>query len=498
MGTVTEFINLLPYKITVFFAYSFACYNIVHSLLKDKSNTVLTFLAIFFTKLFTAFLIFKYSLPKVIGLLIFETAVFIIIILLTSGKTVTKLLCIASDIISQIISSLITNLLPTIILQGKDFNEIYKCENGLISPFLFLKCIVVITVSFAFSAVFRLINPGSKHKRSKNMYAYFALLPLSHILIITIILLLVRFGCYTKVEIDGTIGTVITFLTFLIVLFDCSFNPIIDYFERLEEQNINAERKLLKNELDYQQMLMIKEEKQQLKKVKHDLINIATTAKGFIEINCPEKAKAILQNTTDDLIGINDFSVCTSETVNTVLYMKTKQAKNSNILLNIDISESFSLLPSDYDICRLLGNLIDNALNATNQISESRACSICISIDKEKILITTENPFTVQKKRPIDKSGKHGNGINIIKEITQKYNGKFIQTQDSNKWYTETMLQNKRAKNSTPPPNFELILTLFVNSYFPHPLYTSRKNLQTYKRRASIVRMLALRFIQSF
>lgn len=41
MGPIIDITNLFPYRIIMLFAYSFACYNIAHSVLKINSILLL-------------------------------------------------------------------------------------------------------------------------------------------------------------------------------------------------------------------------------------------------------------------------------------------------------------------------------------------------------------------------------------------------------------------------------------------------------------------------
>lgn len=462
MGPIIDLTNLFPYRIIILFAYSFACYNIVHSILKDKYHTVITFVSIFLIRLITSLVFFNYENINILGYLSFSAALVILLLFITNGKVYIKCMCVLFNLISHMLSSLIMAVLMLILFNGKDYYEIYQSDNeNLIYLYLFLiECVVIITVSFLFAGILKLFNSNRCHTHNKKIYAYFSFLPFSHILIIIVALFLNPYDINDMQSLNTGIDVIITLMTLLIILFDCSFPFIIDYFERLEERNITNEKKLLKNEFDYQQMMMLKEEKQRIRKIKHDLINITTTAKGFIEIGAPDRATAILQNTTDDLAGIKDICICKNETINTILYMKTKQADRYGIALNINISEEFYVAPNDYDLCRILGNLIDNALNAVNQLKSNRECNIDIDINMNHIIITTENHFTKSGTKRIDKTGIHGNGTTIIKEIAKKYDGKFTQKQKDDIWYTKTLLVNKNGADSTPPRKLSLFETL--------------------------------------
>lgn len=50
------------------------------------------------------------------------------------------------------------------------------------------------------------------------------------------------------------------------MLFDCSFPFVIEYFEKIHQQNIIGEREILRNKMDYNQMMMLKDENKDTEK----------------------------------------------------------------------------------------------------------------------------------------------------------------------------------------------------------------------------------------
>lgn len=227
--------------------------------------------------------------------------------------------------------------------------------------------------------------------------------------------------------------------------------PIIDISVLFSNIQKLFQKKLMKNKLNYQQMQMLKEENQEFRKLRHDYLNIISTAKGFIEIDKPEKALSLFQNISDDLTGLSGFSVCSNETINTIFFTKIQQAKGFGVNLTVHINENFGVLIDEYDLCRVLCNLIDNAINAAKKSENNKICDFNITINEQNIVIDSKNSFEATKQK------QHGNGIRIIKEITSKYDGAYSSKQENSVWYTSILLNNQPANKATPP-NFRLNL----------------------------------------
>lgn len=456
MGPIIDITTLFPYRIIILFAYSFACYNIAHSVLKDKFNSFITLIAIFVARILTSIAFFNRESLEALGYPVFAILLFIILTFLTVGKRSYEIICIIFSFISQFLSTMLTAFMQALVYQGKEYADVFGTDNpNLYHLYTYLaSAIIMIAVSFLFSSILKLFNTRKSSLSNKKIYAYISFLPFSHILIIVFPLLLVPADYKLMQSFNTTTDLPIIIMISVILLFDCAFPFVIDYFEKVEKQNIQNEKELMKNKLDYQQMQMLKEEKQEFRKLRHDYLNIISTAKGFIEIDKPEKALSLFQNISDDLTGLSGFSVCSNETINTIFYTKIQQANDFGVNLTVNTDENFGVLIDDYDLCRVLCNLIDNALNAAKESESDKICDFNITINEENIIVNSKNSFEATKQKKPYKSRLHGNGIGIIKEITSKYDGKYSAKQENNIWYTNILLNNQPANKATPPPNF--------------------------------------------
>lgn len=448
MGPIIDITNLFPYRIIILFAYSFACYNIAHSVLKDKFNSFITLIAIFIARILTSVAFFNRESIDALGYPVFAILLFIILTFLTVGKRSYKIICLLFSFISQFLSTMLTAFMQALVYQGKEYAEVFETDNpNLYHLYIYLaSAIIMVAVSFLFSSILKLFNSRKSSLSNKKIYAYISFLPFSHILIMVFPLLSVPDDYQNTPGFISAIDLPVIIMIGVILLFDCTFPFVIDYFEKVEKQNIQNKKELIKNKLDYQQMQMLNDEKHEFRKLRHDYLNIISTAKGFIEINKPEKALLLFKNISDDLTGLSGFSVCSNETINTIFYTKIQQAKAANIKFTVNIDENYAILIDEYDLCRILCNLIDNALNAAKLSNPDKLCNFYIAINEDFLIIESKNNFTSAKQSKPDKSALHGNGIGIIKEITSKYDGTYLAKQECNVWFTEVKLKNKAIK----------------------------------------------------
>ncbi len=194
-------------------------------------------------------------------------------------------------------------------------------------------------------------------------------------------------------------------------------------------------------------LTQIKQEKHnatiEMHQIKHDIFDVLVTIQGLLEIGMTDKALEIVQRITADLTEAYSYSQCKNETLNIILSIKLAQAKKLNVDLILNVKESAVLLVDDYDICRLLSNLLNNALHAVSHLpTEQRVIYFSIEISEHDFQIFGKNYYlqTLAPKAPDD---AHGNGTKIIKKICCNYNGNYYTYTKNNIFFTETILRNK-------------------------------------------------------
>lgn len=448
MGPIIDITPLFPYRILMHIAEVFAYYNIAHSITKDKYHPAITIAAIFAAKELWAALLFNTPI-EITGYIFFGITLFIILKFLTEGITAHKAVSVVFGIISKIFAAFITGLVAGVVYQGKSYDDVFKNENpNLDYLYMFLShCILIIVVSYLFAGILKFFNRKKvASSRNNKLLLLFSFFPASHIMIV-FFPLSVAPKDYDNVPNFGlTINFVVFAFILIVMLFDCLFPFAMDYFEAIEERNILNERALTKSKMEYQQVLMRKEDQQEFRKVKHDYANLISAAKGFIEIGKPEKALEILQRTNDDITGLSRFSLCSNETVNTIIYMKKQEAEKDGIKVKAEVEEHYPLNVDDYDLCRVLGNIIDNAVNALRVFEGEKLFGLSIEIDEDFVRIKGENPFDAAKAKRKRRSKDHGQGTVIIKDIASKYDGSYNVRQENGIWYTDTVLKNIKTK----------------------------------------------------
>ncbi|MGB4660001.1 MAG: GHKL domain-containing protein [Mobilitalea sp.] len=187
------------------------------------------------------------------------------------------------------------------------------------------------------------------------------------------------------------------------------------------------------NDMNQQQLIMQKEHYYKLREIdketrkfRHDIQNhIIVLAKLLKEENL-EQVKNYLQDISLHIENIKPIINCGSEIVDAILNEKYDRCKEKNISLNVKGIIHAPMTIDDYDICTILANAVDNAIEACTRFKDGEKwITISIGIHQNYINFIITNPISEEvnlrtRKKDIK---NHGFGLQNLKECVLKNYG---------------------------------------------------------------------------
>lgn len=165
----------------------------------------------------------------------------------------------------------------------------------------------------------------------------------------------------------------------------------------------------------------------------HDVKHHIHTVQYMLEENQVEEAKNHLAEFAGQIQKESVGRWCENATVNAVLNLKIAEAKRQGVSMETDINV-FPCKMSDVEICTIIANLMDNAIEAATQTTTPWIC-LKIYEDERGLKINIRNNYAVE---PIEKDGVlcttktlkegHGIGVENVKRIVKKNQGRFVYT----------------------------------------------------------------------
>jgi len=188
----------------------------------------------------------------------------------------------------------------------------------------------------------------------------------------------------------------------------------------LEKQNENA----LKSIEDSKAFVS------QMRTVKHDIKNQLVTIANYIDSEKYEKAGDYIKSLTDNYLpGSREYINTDCDAFNAVINTKAIQCEAKGIFLEVKLSGEIRWYVKSVDLVGILGNLLDNAIEACEKTNIKRIC-VEVSHKGDYLQLTVINTIAssvlknneqLATSKP-DKA-EHGIGLKSVKSIMKKYDG---------------------------------------------------------------------------
>lgn len=313
-----------------------------------------------------------------------------------------------------------------------------------ISQFLYFESILFIVLSIAYwilplkyRTLFPLVYAGILYAyilaKSKRLKSY-----------LWIIYLIVFISClyfYKALLISSLI-----FLGFIILL---------------ESQYSNLNVRFIKNQEDFQKEV-ISHHYEEVKSVylnmrgwRHDYHNHIQSMKAYLELNQIDALKDYLHELDEDLKKVDMLVKSGNLMMDAILNSKLSLAKEKNIQVICKANVPEDLPVSDIDICVIMGNLMDNAIEACAKIDEDkRFIRVYIDIVRSQFYVSIMNSakddLSFNEKNYItEKRGNHGHGMKRVKLTVDKYDGYLNLKNESGVFVSEVMIPVEIAVSCT-------------------------------------------------
>ena len=193
-----------------------------------------------------------------------------------------------------------------------------------------------------------------------------------------------------------------------------------------------AHENTLKLELDKQekeyyfaQCQLMQESAEQVKAIRHDIKSHLATLKDFTTSGSMDDIKSYLSGLVSDIEKSEIFSNTGNIAFDSIINYKLRNVKTDNIKLDLGIAVPPQINIEIVDIVTILGNLLDNALEAVVKANE-KMIKVDIKYSKGGLFVKIENSFNGEVKNShtsLKDSTEHGYGLKNVKQSVEKYNG---------------------------------------------------------------------------
>lgn len=253
----------------------------------------------------------------------------------------------------------------------------------------------------------------------------------------TIVILLYLGILFLGIYYDGTVASGIAALIF--ILLEYLLQRIM---KREEDKTIIYQNKLMKQQMDEIENIYMT-----MRGWRHDYHNHLQSLKGYLSLNKVDQMKNYLNELETDLDSIDTLYHSGNLQLDSILNAKLAIAEKGQIRIHCDASIPPQLHVSDLDLCVILGNLLDNAIESCRKIKnpDERFIRVYIGILKKQLYISITNATSETVKQRTDhyfttKRGDHGHGLKRVDQVVKKYDGYLNRQNEPGVFATEIVL----------------------------------------------------------
>ena len=190
-----------------------------------------------------------------------------------------------------------------------------------------------------------------------------------------------------------------------------------------------------------------------LRAQRHDYLNQIQVVYGLLDMEEYEEAKRYMNSVFKEITKVSRALKTAQPAVNALLQAKLQMAEKQEIDMYLDIrSDLKGLIIEPWELCKVLANIIDNAITALKQQTKEREIHVKIEQTETsyRFEISNNGPKIPEKEHKLifnqgyttkEEIG-HGMGLYIVKNIIKEANGTL--DMESNEMHTCFTIQLPR------------------------------------------------------
>lgn len=216
-------------------------------------------------------------------------------------------------------------------------------------------------------------------------------------------------------------------------------------FRRTLYNMIDRRIERFQSELIEKQVREIQNMYRQVRGWRHDYRNHINNMKIQLSEGNYDKLSDYLNEFADDLDTVDTVIKTGNVMADAILNSKLNVAEKMNIKLNVKANVPDKLPMSDVELCSMLGNILDNAVEACGTLpEEERFMRVYIGKLKGQLYLSVQNSAgKVRKSKNTylsTKEGEHGYGLFRIDRVAKRYGGYVNRQNEEGVFATEIMV----------------------------------------------------------
>ena len=281
------------------------------------------------------------------------------------------------------------------------------CGNGWFRRFFRYAAWGVLAVALAWA--FSLLTGGKLHGTMQNAYARAA-------------------------DTDHNFLPLCTLVCKLLLVL-CFIQTVLELIGSLARQDAEMQALALREKYAVENMEIMRQSQEETRRQRHELRHHVLAMEEMLSQGQPDRAADYIRSLRENVSSLPSGTYSDNLVINAVVGHYLNTAKAEGVRVDADIKTENSIPMKDEDLCVLLTNILENAVEACRAMRDhrDRFISLKISANDEHLALTCENSTDRLSAFQADDdilSSKpdvqnHGYGIPAIRRIVEKHYGMF-------------------------------------------------------------------------
>ena len=266
---------------------------------------------------------------------------------------------------------------------------------------------------------FKNIKKDTLH--SPKFWIFFSIILVSTLIMVFIVL------AYLPHDVGG-IATIVIFSVNISTFY------LHDILSAAYEDKLKSALHAKEKDYYFAQCQLMQESAEKVKTIRHDIKLHLATAADYNESGKVKESTDYLRGLLGDIGEKEIHSDTGNIAFDSIINFKLKTAAEDNIKIDVDVLVPPALNIEVADVVTILGNLLDNALDAVAKV-EDKIIKLNIEVSKGNLFIKVDNTFDGEVKYAKGKDGaekniatrksgdNHSYGLKNIRRSVEKYNG---------------------------------------------------------------------------
>ncbi len=250
-------------------------------------------------------------------------------------------------------------------------------------------------------------------------------------------------------EVKGIVIFAAMVLLFINILIFYLYHSLLKFYSaRMNEQVFKQMLEVYSYQLD-----IARESEERVKALRHDIKHHIIELSAMAKKNNNDDMVKYLNNMKEFMLNPKEYSTTGNREIDGVLNYMLQKANEILNQVNVQINIPEDLCLNNFDICVILGNLVDNAVREASK-SEEKSLTIKMQIKQEVLLIFIENSYSgkiLEKRNGLQTTQTelaiHGIGLENVKKVVIANGGEIKIDYTSNRFCVQVLLYMSRIKN---------------------------------------------------